>query len=102
MDLTYREAVVYLCAAMVFVGSIVGVCLHYGQAQVHLQGSESLLLLIPMSAAATIMWIAHSVAVRSLSGPDGPPFVLAWGLAGIWLMWGLAIPIALRRLRHLR
>ena len=100
VDLTYREALLYLCAAVAFVASILGVCLAYGKAQVHLRGSAGLLLLIPMSAAVVIMSVARSVATRWLPRRNDLPFILAWGLAGIWLMWGLALPGAVRRLRR--
>ncbi|MBO0815369.1 MAG: hypothetical protein J2P30_09535, partial [Actinobacteria bacterium] len=60
--------------------------------------SAGLLLLIPMSAAVVIMAVARSVAVRLLPWRNDLPFIAVWCLAAIWLMWGLALPSAVRRL----
>ena len=101
MDLTYREARDYVCAAVIFLGSILGTGLAYGHAQVQLHGLAALLLSIPICAAAVIMQIAWSVAARVVSRPAGlEQLIFAWGLAAVWLMWGLALPTAIRRIWH--
>jgi hypothetical protein len=100
MDMTYREARLYLGAAVIFLGSLLGGALAYGQAQVQLHGAAGLLLLIPALAAVVIMSIARTVAVRSSPRLGHLPLVFAWGLAAARLMWGFALPTALRRLRR--
>lgn len=102
MELTYREAWIYLCAALIFAGSILGIALAHRQAQVQLHGLAAVLLVLPASAVITIMSIAYSVAARALPRLGHPAFTIAWGQAAIWLMWGLALPAALRRLRRRR
>jgi hypothetical protein len=98
VDLTRQEAWLYLCAVVSFYGSILGVSLSYGETHVQLHGSAGLLLLIPMSATVVIWPVAYSAAVRTLPWRNGLPFMAAWCLVGFWLMWGLAVPGAVRRL----
>jgi hypothetical protein len=47
IDPTHRHAQARLCAVVIFLGSVVGMALAYGQVQVRLYGSAGLLLVMP-------------------------------------------------------